>query len=95
MDRPRILYSGHALRQMLRRGIRVQWVSSVIVRGETVATYPDDRPYPSRLKLGFVDGQPIHVVVAYDATTHTSIVVTAYRPDPGLWGADFRTRSGC
>ncbi len=93
MEFQRIVFSGHALRGLVRRGIPVRSVRTVLTHGDMIAEYPDDRPFPSRLLLGFVDGGPIHVVAAYDEETQTYIIVTAYRPDPGLWSDDFRTRS--
>jgi len=63
-----------------------------ICNGETIANYPDERPYPSRLILHYLEGYPIHVVVARDPACHTCFVVAAYRPEPKLWSADFKTR---
>jgi hypothetical protein len=93
MEFRRIVFSGHALRGLVRRGIAVCSVREVLSDGDVIAEYPDDRPFSSRLLLGFVDGRPIHVVAAYDEETQTYIIVTAYRPAPGLWSDDFRTRS--
>ena len=93
MDFGRIVFSGHALRGLVRRGIAIRNVRTVLTHGEVIAEYADDRPFPSRLLLGFVDGRPIHVVAAYDEETRTCIIVTAYRPGSGLWNDDFRTRS--
>jgi hypothetical protein len=93
MDFHRIVFSGHALRGLVRRGIPVRSVRTVLANGDMIAEYADDRPFPSRLLLGVVDGCPIHVVVAYDEETQTCIIVTAYRPETELWSDDFRTRS--
>ncbi len=93
MDFGRIVFSGHALWGLVRRGIPIRNVRAVLAHGEVIAEYADDRPLPSRLLLGLVDGRPIHVVIAYDDRTQTCIIVTAYRPDAGLWNDDFRTRS--
>ncbi|WP_448600928.1 DUF4258 domain-containing protein [Thermoflexus hugenholtzii] len=41
-------------------------VESVLKAGETIATCPDDEPYPSRLIFGWVGDRPLHVVVADD-----------------------------
>ncbi|WP_448594936.1 DUF4258 domain-containing protein [Thermoflexus hugenholtzii] len=60
--------------------------------GETIETYPDDEPYPSRLILGWVSHRPLHVVVADDPVGNTLIVITAYEPNPALWESDFRRR---
>jgi hypothetical protein len=77
---------------MFQRGIGRDAVLAVVARGETVAVYADDKPYPSRLLLGFVGTRPLHVVVALNESVGTCIVVTAYEPAIGQWGADFRTR---
>jgi hypothetical protein len=45
--------------------------------------YPDDKPYPSRLLLGWVESRPIHVVTA--TAEHEIIVIRVYEPDPSLW----------
>lgn len=65
-----------------------------IATGETIADYPDDKPYPSRLIVAFIKGRPVHVVVAKDPVTDICRVVTVYQPDPVLWNEDFRMRRG-
>ena len=57
-----------------------------------IARYPDDRPYPSRLVLAWREHSPLHVVAADDPSGDITVVITAYRPDPNLWTADFRSR---
>lgn len=91
MDCTNITFSGHALRRLFERGIAPECVRHAIEAGEIIADYPDDRPHPSMLLLGFVDGMPLHVVTACDPAG-ACIIITAYRPDPLLWSADFRTR---
>ena len=71
----RVVFSGHAIQRMFPRGMRPDAVNAVISGGETVADYPDDSPYPSRLLLGFVESRPFHVVVALgcrDGHVHNS-----------------------
>ncbi len=65
---------------------------TIVARGETIAQYPDDKPYPSRLLLGLVGAKFLHVVVALDVSVGDCVVVTAYEPAIMQWGADFRTR---
>jgi hypothetical protein len=36
--------------------------------------------------------RPIHVVLAVNEEENMGIVVTAYQPDPSLWGDNFRRR---
>jgi hypothetical protein len=92
MDCSEIVFSGHAVRRMFDRQISTATVTSVIRLGEAIAEYPEDVPYPSVLVLGFVEGKPVHVVVARDPNDRRCYVITAYIPDPRLWGPDFRTR---
>ena len=87
-----ILFSGNALRQMFARSIAVDDVRAVIDEGETIASYPADRPHPSELRLGFPGGRALHVVLAYDEASSIGYVVTTYIPDPELWSEDFKTR---
>jgi len=89
----RLLFSGHAIQRMFQRGISEVEVRLVLSEGETIADYPDDTPYPSRLVLGFAEGRPIHVVAANDEARATCIIVTAYVPQPDEWSPDYRTRS--
>jgi hypothetical protein len=92
MECERIVFSGHAIRRMFQRGIGRDAVLAVVTLGETIADYADDKPYPSRLLLGFVGAQPLHVVVALDESIGACIVVTAYEPSAQQWGSGFRTR---
>jgi len=85
-------FSGHALRRMFERGLSRLDVAAAIHDGEVIADYPDDRPHPSCLLLGFVDHRPVHVVVAHDRARECCIVVTAYIPDSALWADGFRKR---
>ena len=87
-----VVFSGHAIQRMFQRSVGKDDVNAVISGGETVADYPDDTPYPSSLLLGFVEGRPIHVVVAWDAGTDTCIIVTAYEPQPEQWEQGFTKR---
>lgn len=77
---------------MARRGIRVDEVRQALDSGEVIEAYPDDTPYPSRLLLGRAGPRHLHVVVAYDAGSGQTIVITVYEPDPARWGADLRRR---
>ncbi len=77
---------------MFERGITVQDVRTGLDFGETIETYPDDTPCPSRLVLSWQDDRPLHVVVADDSRTGEVIVITVYEPDPLQWEAGFRRR---
>jgi len=77
---------------MFDRGIGKEAVIEVVTNGETIAEYPDDKPYPCKLILGFIGDTPLHVVLAEDNDTLTGIVVTTYEPESPLWNDDYRNR---
>ncbi len=77
---------------MFEREIDVRDVMDVLRTGEAIARYDRDRPYASRLVLGWSGGRPLHVVAADHPESDITIVITVYRPDPDLWTSDFRGR---
>ncbi len=85
-------FSRHALERMFQRVINPDTVASIIEEGEVIAGYPDDQPFPSVLLLGFLNNQPVHVVVARDEDTSDCLVITVYRPDPAFWDKTYKTR---
>ena len=91
MDCQRLVFTGHALRRMFERELTVEQVREVLRTGEEIMLYPDDRPFPSRLVLGFVESVAVHALAAPDGTG-TCHVITAYCPDPSVWTDDFRQR---
>ncbi|RLA95838.1 MAG: hypothetical protein DRG32_06065 [Deltaproteobacteria bacterium] len=90
----RIIFRVHALQRMFERRVTEEDIRHVLETGETIERYPDDKPYPSRLVLGWVGGRPLHVVVADNKEEGTWIVITIYEPDPTLWEEGFRRRKG-
>jgi hypothetical protein len=77
---------------MFERAIPPELIREVVTKGEIIASYPDDQPFPSALILGFDQIRPIHVVAARNAATSECYVVTVYVPDPNLWDAAFKQR---
>lgn len=87
-----LVFSGHAIQRMFARSIYPEDVRQVIEKGEVIADYPDDLPFPSCLMLDWIRGRPLHVVIARDQTRQRGYVIAAYIPDPAQWEADFKTR---
>jgi hypothetical protein len=85
-------FTGHAIQQMFQRKITKNDVRKVVNHGEVILEYPDDKPFPSMLILGFIKKKPVHVVFAYDSLSETGYVITAYVPDSKLWEEDFKRR---
>lgn len=94
VKRQRVLWRAHALESMLARGIRIDDARAVLLSGEVIEEYPDDRPFPSALMMASIGRRPLHVVVAYDEPAGLAYVVTAYEPDTEHFESDFRTRRG-
>jgi len=62
---------------MFARGISTADVETALASGQTIEEYPMDKPYPSRLVLGWIHGRPLHVVVAENRRDGETIVITA------------------
>ena len=77
---------------MFERDITHQDIRVVLESGEVIEEYPDDKPYPGRLMLGWTGMRPIHGVAAEIAEVAETIVITAYEPDSDLWEPGFRNR---
>lgn len=86
-----LIFREHAIRRMFERGISVADVERVLSAGQVIAHYPEDKPYPSRLLLGWIDARPLHVVAA-DNEDGATILITVYSPDPALWDSTFTRR---
>ena len=88
----RLVFRVHALRRMFERQFSIDDINTVIASGATIEDYPDERPYPSWLVLGWRGARPVHVVVADNLSENELIVITIYEPEPGLWEGDFGRR---
>lgn len=82
----------HALERMMERGISRDVVKEVLLSGEIIEDYPDDKPYPSALFLRWIEGEPLHVVAAFDSISSYCFVITAYIPDLEHFESDYKTR---
>lgn len=87
----KLIFRVHAVQRMFERGISREDVASVLETGEIIREYEDDKPFPSRLVLGWRNERPLHVVAADDDNDQT-IVITAYEPDSAIWQAGFKKK---
>ena len=88
----RVEWQTHALERMAKRGISTQTVKEVLLEGEVIEDYPDDKPFPTALFLGWFKGEPFHVVTALDSISGYCFVITVYRPDLIHFEPDYKTR---
>lgn len=64
MSQLRLVFRVHAIQRMFQRRISEEEVRYVVSAGENIKAYPEDKPFPSRLMLGWSGSRPVHVVVA-------------------------------
>jgi hypothetical protein len=89
-----VVVSQHAAGRIAKRNIWIADIVAGVAKGEVIEDYPEYHVGPALLMLQ-ADGQgaPIHVVWGIEkGTTEPAVIVTAYRPDPAQWSADFRKR---
>ena len=67
-------------------------LGEILENGKVIEENLSDVPYPSRLMLGFIEGQPVHVVASDDRSAKAAVVITVYRPDAVRWDKKFRRR---
>ena len=56
----------HALQRMLERNISRDDVKSIILDGEIIESYDEDKPFPSMLFFKKIVDRAIHVVISFD-----------------------------
>ena len=88
----RIQWRKHVVQKLAERGLTQSDVLQVLLSGNLIRDYADDKPFPSALFLGYVDGRPLHVVAACDAPNEQVFIITAYEPSLDVFEADYRTR---
>ena len=88
----RLEWRKHVLQKLAERGISRADVLDVLLTGERLRDYEEDRPFPSALFFGYVAGKPLHVVAACDEEHRRAYVITAYEPSPEIFETDFKRK---
>ncbi|KAF0151983.1 MAG: hypothetical protein FD143_1452 [Ignavibacteria bacterium] len=88
----KIKFRFHAIQRMFERNISTEDVLNVISNGKVIKEYYEDKPYPSKLILGFINELPIHVVLAENEHDNEQIVITVYSPQTELWDTSFERK---
>ena len=88
-----IIMTAHVIKRCKERNIDSDSRINVVMHGEIIKQYEDDKPFPSCLLLGMsINDRYLHVVVASDnINLH---IITAYYPSIDEWEPDFKTRKG-
>ena len=90
--RGKVKWRLHALSRILERGITRDMVSELVLNGEIIQTYSEDKPFPSHLVFGVAAERVLHAVIAMDRESGIAYVVTIYEPDLEHFESDFKTR---
>ena len=88
-----IIMTAHVIKRCKERNIDSDSIINVVMHGEIIKQYENDKPFPSCLLLGMsINDRYLHVVVASDnINLH---IITAYYPNIDEWEPDFKTRKG-
>jgi hypothetical protein len=79
----------HAIQRSIERNIAEDEVVEILLNGEIIEEYPEDKYGPSCLILGRTkSGRPLHVQCSLPPTVW---IITLYEPDPQEW-IDWRSR---
>lgn len=76
-------FSDHAVKRMMKRLISRKEIGAVLLAGEIIEEYPEDKYSPSCLVSGMTEkGRALHVLASLPPQV---VIVTAYEPDPDEW----------
>lgn len=87
--------SDHGFRELREDDISITDVLAGLKVADVVEEYPDYHKGPCVLVLQHdAEGAPIHVLWGTSKQERNeAVLITAYRPDPFRWSADFRKRT--
>ena len=75
--------SDHAVKRMIKRTIDLKEIKEVVLKGEIIEEYPDDKYSPSCLIYGkTITGKDLHVQISLPPKI---VLITVYEPDPAEW----------
>lgn len=81
--------SKHAQKRCDERKVSLEEVLKIVFEGEIIESYPEDKPYPSYLILGYAEqNKPLYVLCAINELVH---IITVHWLDPEKW-LDPKTR---
>ena len=82
----------HTLQRMAERNVLQAEIIEVILQGELIGKYDDDKPFPSALFFKMIKQRPLHVVVAVNKVELFASIITVYEPSIEIFETDFKTK---
>jgi hypothetical protein len=89
-----VVVSNHGYDELAEDSLTVHEILAGASQAVVVEDYPHFPKGPCALVLQQDEkGIPVHVVWGISKNSHSpAVLITAYRPDPGLWSSDFLRR---
>ncbi|MBI4325032.1 MAG: DUF4258 domain-containing protein [Chloroflexi bacterium] len=87
-----ILWRKHALLRMAEWNISRAAVVDVLLDGQRIRDYLEDKPFASALFLGYDGSRPLHVVASVDETNRQVFIITVYEPSLDVFESDYKTK---
>lgn len=95
ISRGAIQVSRHAVRELEADDLLLDEALETTLNGELIEDYSEALRGPCCLVGGRLQTQEwVHTVWGWNSEGGIAVLITAYRPDPQKWEADFKTRRG-
>lgn len=93
VSRDKLAFKKHTIFRMYQRDISADEVKQTLQECKIIEEYPEDRPLPSGLVLGYTeDSRAIHSVIALDEIEEMLWIITVYEPSLSDWEEGFEKR---
>ncbi|MEW6326666.1 MAG: DUF4258 domain-containing protein [Thermodesulfobacteriota bacterium] len=89
----KLAFKKHTVLRMRQRRITADEVKEALQGCKIIECYPQDRPLPSGLVLGYTENnRAVHAVVAVSETEEMLWIITVYEPTILEWEEGFEKR---